>query len=78
MKNSERDRFERLKRAAQIIVSMLDNPSQQLISKAENAGCLDETDFLLEEMRVWLDDDMYFEDVAWEMANNQARFKVSY
>jgi len=69
MKDAVKDRFVRLKRSAQIIASLLDNPNQTFIRKAENAGCLDEFDLLLEEVRLWLDDDMYFEDLAWNMVN---------
>lgn len=72
MKDAVQDRYERLKRSAQIIASLLDNPNQTFIRKAENAGCLDEFDFLLEEVRAWLDDDFYFEDVAWNMVNKSS------
>lgn len=70
MKDAVEDRYHRLKRSAQILASLLDNPNQTFIRKAENVGCLDEFEFLLEEMRAWLDDDFYFEDVAWNMVNN--------
>lgn len=70
MKEAVQDRYNRLKRSAQIIATLLNSPNQTFIRKAENCGCLDEFDFLLEEMRAWLDDDLYFEDVAWNMVNN--------
>jgi hypothetical protein len=75
MKDAVEDRFNRLKRSAQIIASLLDNPNQTFIRKAENSGCLDEFDFLLEEVRLWLDDDFYFEDVAWNMVNKPDSLK---
>jgi hypothetical protein len=70
MKDAVADRYNRLKRAAQIISNIYDNPDQKLIRLAENAGCLDELEFLLEESRKWLDDDDYFGDVAWTMVND--------
>jgi hypothetical protein len=70
MKDAVKDRYDRLKRAAQVISDSVGNPSQALIRKAEDAGCLDEFDFLVEELRAWLDDDDYYDDLAWNMVND--------
>lgn len=70
MKDAVTDRYDRLKRAAQVIVKSFDNPDPKLTRSAENAGCLDEFEYLLEDLRAWLDDDLYYEDVAWNMVNN--------
>lgn len=72
MKDPVQDRLERLKRAANVISTLLDDPKQTFIRKAENTGCLDEFDFLLEELRLFLKDDFYFEDVAWNMVHGSA------
>ena len=69
MKDAVKDRYERLKRAAQVISELVCNPSQSVIRKAESAGCLDEFDFLIEEVRLWLEDDDYYDDVAWNLVN---------
>jgi hypothetical protein len=69
MKDAVQDRYERLKRAASILASLLDDPSHSVIRRAESAGCLDEFDLLLEEVRLWLDDDDYYDDLAWNLVN---------
>lgn len=65
MKEAVADRYNRLKRAAQIILKSYDNPDQKMIRSAESAGCLDEFEWILEDLREWLQDDDYFDDIAW-------------
>lgn len=69
MKDAVQDRFERLKRAAQVITGLLNDPPQTTIRRAESSGCLDEYEFLMSELMIFLDDDDYFDDVAWNMEN---------
>lgn len=64
-----KDQFNRYRRAGQLIASYLERPGSDFLRKAEDAGVLDEVEFLLEETRVWLDDDDYYEDVAWNRIN---------
>lgn len=63
------DRFQRLKRAAQVITRLLNDPPHTVIRMAESSGCLDEYEFLINDLIQFLDDDFYFEDVAWNMEN---------
>lgn len=70
MKDAVKDRYDRLKRAAQIILKTYDDPDPRLIRSAESSGCLDEFEYLLEDLRLWLDDHVYFDDVAWTMVND--------
>lgn len=63
-------RFARLKRAGQLIASVLESPNASMIRKAEECGCLEEFEFLCEETRLWLDDDDYYDDVAWNLDNH--------
>lgn len=65
------DRVARLKRASEIISSLIDPPSSTLLRKAEELGCLFEFEALCEEARQWLDDDAYYEDFAWNLDNEQ-------
>lgn len=76
MKDAVKDRYERLKRAAHVISESVCNPHQSAIRKAENAGCLDEFDFLIEEVRAWLDDDDYYDDLAWNIVNGEIDLKA--
>lgn len=69
MKDPIQDRFNRFKRASEIIGMMLESPNSSLIRRAEDAGCLFEFEYLCEEARAWLDDDAYFDDLAWNMEN---------
>lgn len=77
MRDAVADRFKRLKWAAQIIAKSYDHPDEEVIRSAENAGCLDELEFILEELRQWLDDDSYYEDVAWNMVHNPESLKTA-
>lgn len=61
-------------RASQIINSMLDNPPAQLMRLGESAGCLDELQFLLEEVRSFLDDEEYYDDLCWNIENGKLKF----
>lgn len=71
MTSSLEDRTSRLKRAGEIISSLVDPPSSALLRKAEDLGCLFELEALCEEVRQWLDDDMYYEDFAWNIENDE-------
>jgi hypothetical protein len=61
------DRYYRFKRASEIITSILHAPPASMLKKADDAGCLFEFEFLCEEVRQWLDDDTYYDDLAWNM-----------
>lgn len=69
MSDLEKDQYNRYRRAGQLIASYLEAPSTEFLRKAEAAGVLDEAEFLLEETRVWLDDDDYYDDLAWNKVN---------
>ena len=77
MKDTVADRLNRLKRAAQIIIKSYDNPDQKLTRSAEDAGCLDEYEFLIEDVRAWLSDEVYFDDLAWTMVNDPDSLKTA-
>ena len=68
------DCFKRFRRASQIINSMLDNPPAQLMRLGESSGCLDELQYLLEDIRTFLDDDCYYEDLCWNIENGEIKF----
>jgi hypothetical protein len=61
------DCFNRFRRASQIINSLLDNPPEQLMRLGESSGCLDELQTLIEEIRIFLDDDDYLDDLSWNV-----------
>lgn len=65
------DRFLRLKRAADLLESMIEQHSSSMLKRAEDSGCLDEFELLTDELRQWLDDDDYYDDLAWNMENGQ-------
>lgn len=68
------DCIKRFRRASQIINSMLDNPPAQLMRLGESSGCLDELQYLLEDIRTFLDDDCYYDDLCWSIENGEIRF----
>lgn len=65
---TEKDLFDRYRRASQILIKNLE-PSASMLAIAENSGCLNEMEYLIEELREWLDDDEYYADLAWNQLN---------
>jgi hypothetical protein len=62
-----KDRLQRLKRASELIDSLLSSPPSTFIRQAEGNGCLIEFELLCEEVRQFLDDEAYLEDFAYEL-----------
>lgn len=71
------DYFARLKRASELIDSMLHSPSSGMLRRAEDCGCLEEFEFLCEEARVCLGDEGWLEELAWEKENTKFCNKIS-
>lgn len=69
MSDLVKDQYNRYRRAGQLIAAYLETPSSELLRKAEAAGVLDEAEYLMEETRAWLDDDDYYDDLAWNRIN---------
>jgi hypothetical protein len=69
MKDPVQDAFERCKRAADIIQTMLDDPGQSFIRRAESSGCLNEFETLLEDSRLMLKDEMFLDELAWQLVH---------
>lgn len=72
MTSSMKERFHRFKRAGEIIAASLASPSSLLLKEAEHSGCLFEFEMLCEEVRQWLDDDMYYDELAYEFEEGNA------
>lgn len=70
MSDLVKDQYNRYRRAGQLIAAYLETPSGELLRKAEAAGVLDEAEYLMEEARIWLDDDDYYDDLAWNRVNS--------
>lgn len=64
---NHRPRFERFKRAGKLVEGMVSTPSAEMLRTAEANGCLAEFEYLCEEFRHWLDDDAYYDDLAWNV-----------
>lgn len=69
MTKSYDDRLKRLQRASHLLQSALNQMSSGYLKKAEDAGCLREFELISDDLRQWLDDDEYFNDLAYEQEN---------
>lgn len=69
-------RKEKLLKAASIIKRYLDSPKQlkglemsneMLLRMGMEAGCMFETALLINDVLKWLDDEDYYDELAWEL-----------
>lgn len=72
MASLREDRFFRFKRACEIIETMLDSSSLSMLRRAEALGCLLEYEIIREDLRLWFNDDAYFDELAWEFDQKDA------
>lgn len=71
MMDLHKDRFERFKRAANLFQALMESSGSSWIRRAEEAGCLFEFEYICEDIRLWCNDDEYFDDVAWNLEYEQ-------
>ena len=69
---SQEQLYQRYQRAARIIDAMLDSPPQTFLRQADDSGVLEEFEYLCEELRAWLDDADYLDELAWEQSQKIA------
>lgn len=65
----------RLKHAAKLIQYWLVRPTEEMIASAEAHGCRKEFLFLLEDTANLVDDDMYYEEMAWELSEDSSELQ---
>ena len=70
------DTENRLRRASDVLVSLLDDLPSTVLRRADDTGCLSELETLCQDMKVWLADDEYYSDLAYELCESALAGKL--
>lgn len=63
----ESPQFERLLRASRILIRHLQTPNEFLLQAGEKEGCSSELAYLVNAASEWLDDELFYDELTWEI-----------
>jgi hypothetical protein len=67
------EKYNKLIKASKIVRKLLQDPPTGLLRLAESDDCLEEMKILLAEYDAMIDDDMYYDELAWSLITESRR-----